>query len=337
MGPDLQAADGWVAKRDAGLNADERRQLRAWLAADPRNAIAFARADRGRTELDWPLHAGALDDVLAGLEIRARKRRSHRQVALSAAACAVAILGLCLAWPSLVPGAASARQSTLVVMEPQRHTLPDGSIVELKDGARVETHFTDRARFVTLVRGTAHFQVTPRSQPFIVNAAGVTARALGTAFSVTLETQEVSVLVTEGRVAVNKESETTTPTSAADAAPVEPLAILDAGRSVSVPTAINEPPSVPVVVMVPASEVEERLSWRVPRLEFSGTPLVEVLAMVNRHNRQQFVLADPALERLALSGVLRADKIDALIAMLESDFKLRATRTDGQIVLQKAP
>ena len=57
MGPDLQAAAGWVTKRDAGLNAEERRQLRAWLAADPRHALAFARADQGRTELDWPLHA----------------------------------------------------------------------------------------------------------------------------------------------------------------------------------------------------------------------------------------------------------------------------------------
>jgi len=42
------------------------------------------------------------------------------------------------------------------------------------------------------------------------------------------------------------------------------------------------------------------------------------------------------LERLTLSGVLRADKIDALLAMLEADFQLAAERRSGKIILRRS-
>ena len=82
--------------------------------------------------------------------------------------------------------------------------------------------------------------------------------------------------------------------------------------------------------------LEEKFSWPIPRLEFSGTPLKEVIAKINRHNRQQFVIADPTLENLALSGILRADKTDALVKMLESEFYLIAERRAQQIILRRA-
>src|SRR5687767_16011947 len=68
----------WVARRDAGLHPDERRQLQAWLAASPQNAAAFAAADTSATELDWPLHLGATDEVMVGLAARARRRTQWR-------------------------------------------------------------------------------------------------------------------------------------------------------------------------------------------------------------------------------------------------------------------
>src|SRR5688572_27131803 len=84
-------AAAWVVKRDAGLSTHEREQLRAWLAADPRHSAAMARADATATELDWPLHAGALDDVLAALELRARHRRTRRRSVTAGATVMLAI------------------------------------------------------------------------------------------------------------------------------------------------------------------------------------------------------------------------------------------------------
>ncbi len=42
------------------------------------------------------------------------------------------------------------------------------------------------------------------------------------------------------------------------------------------------------------------------------------------------------LDDVVLSGVIRADKIDALIDMLASDFNVRAERTEGRILLRRA-
>lgn len=339
MNPDLQAAAvGWLARRDAGLSVGERKQLRAWLAADPRHAAAFAAADAGRTELDWPLHADATGEIIAGLEERARQRRRRKTTVIATAAAAVIFL-IATTWrggPG--PDAGAATTPSLIVKVPLQQTLPDGTIVDLKAGARITTEFTAETRRVTLAEGTAHFRVTKESRPFVVEASGVTAQALGTAFSVELERGTVSVLVTEGRVAVNKDAaeSATAASTAAPTTPPEPLAILDAGRAVSVSLAPQPATATPAVAELPAQEVEDRMTWRIPRLEFSGTPLREVISRVNQHNVRQIVIADAALERLALSGVLRADKVDALLDMLESDFRVKAERQGGTIVLRRA-
>jgi transmembrane sensor len=150
----------------------------------------------------------------------------------------------------------------------------------------------------------------------------------------------VSVLVTEGRVAVDQAVGTTAgaatgETKQAGATPHhEPLATLVAGKSVSVPTHPNRQRDIEVET-VPEPVAQQRLAWRIPRLEFTITPLREVITVFNRHNRIQFVIADSALEQLPLSGVLRADRVDALVEMLEAEFDIKALREGGQILLRK--
>src|SRR5687767_10634370 len=135
--PHTVAVD-WVAKRDAGLTAGEREQLRAWLAAHPRHAAAFAAADSARTELDWPLHAGAAEEIIGGLKQRAARRRRRRVSAAivgSVAALVLVIATMRRADPANSPAIAAA--SNLIVKSPLRQILPDGSAVELKEGARI--------------------------------------------------------------------------------------------------------------------------------------------------------------------------------------------------------
>jgi ferric-dicitrate binding protein FerR (iron transport regulator) len=58
--------------------------------------------------------------------------------------------------------------------------------------------------------------------------------------------------------------------------------------------------------------------------------------MINRHNVQQVVIAERSLETLALSGIVRADKVDALVDLLESEFGVKCVRDEGRIVLHSA-
>jgi transmembrane sensor len=85
-------------------------------------------------------------------------------------------------------------------------------------------------------------------------------------------------------------------------------------------------------------DVDARLAWLNARLEFSNTPLAEAVALMNQHNRVQFVIADPTLREVRVSGFIRADNAEAFAGFLEAGFQIRAERRGAnQIVLQRQP
>ena len=322
----------WAARRQQGLAPTELRDLQIWLAADARHARAFRAADTDRDELDWPLHAGTADAVMLGLARRARRRRSQRL----ALACAAAVLLGCGAVWRLQTTSPQVARSGLAVIEPQRRVLPDGSMVELMADAEITVEFEERYRLVTLQRGVAHFEVAsnPR-RPFVVRVGEVAVRAVGTAFVVGRGAGEVSVVVTHGQVALDAAASFLP--SAGAAALDSPLALVSAGSLARVDNAplSGGAPTAPVVRLASEGDLETAIGWRAPRLEFSGTPLAEVIAAMNRHNRLQFVIADEALAQLRLSGTLRADKVVALVEILETDFPIRAERRGDEIALHR--
>lgn len=320
----------WVARRAAGLDAAGKAELQAWLRADPRHSPALAAAYPAASELDWPLHTGTLDRVLAGLAERAAQRRiRRRRWARAGAVAALLAVGAFFAVP---PAAESTRApaGAFVVHGPELRTLPDGSVVELKGDADLRIAFTTEARRIELRRGTAHFTVRKDpARPFLVTAGGVTARAVGTAFLVGVEAGQVALVVTAGRVALDRSA----PADSGAAAP-ETLALVQAGESIAVVPSVAGT-AAPRLAALPAAEQQQRLAWRTPRLEFQGTPLGEIVAVLNRHNRAQLVLGDRDLADLKLSGTLSADRVDALLEMLDADFGVGAETTGETIVLRR--
>ncbi len=267
----------------------------------------------GLEALSWAVSSGAAGEVVRHVEARRRRRVRRRIAGVAGIAC----LGLVGAW--LFPQAAAtsavppiAAVSTVVVT-PETRTLADGSIVELRPGAEIRVEYGPSSRRVVLRAGEVHFQVTKdAARPFVVVASGVEVRAVGTAFSVDLGKRAVDVLVTEGRVAV------TSPPATVEATPA--VAMVDAGQGTTVSLEVA---GAAAVRSVPSGERRERLNWRVPLLEFSGTPLAEAIPMFNRHGRRHLVL-DPTLGRLQLSGTLRADDTDSLFILLRNEFGIIA-------------
>ena len=314
--------------------------------------------------LDWPQVAGQAEPVALAIEAFVRQRQRRRRQMGALAAGVVMLLATGVAWRaeffsrdasrSVTARATTAAASTVVSL-PARQTLPDGSVVELKPGAEISVNFSAMStepRRVVLKGGEAHFTVTKNpARPFIVEADGVEVRAVGTAFSVQRGRGEVAVLVTEGRVAVDKsppvravsdvapaaDAPITAPTSAPP-----PLAFVDAGSRAVV--SIGATSAAADVREVSAAELSAKLAWRGPRLEFNATPIAEVVAMFNRHAAPQgtepaahLTLADSALATLPLSGVLRADNITVLLQIMESSYGIQAERRPaGEIVLRKA-
>lgn len=302
--------------------------------------------------MDWPVAAGAVDYMLHEVDVRLRRRRQRRIRAAAGGTFAllIAVFAGYAVFERKAP-ADVARASSAVVTRPERQVLADGSVVELKDGAEIALNYTEAFRRVTLVRGEAHFQVAKNPQrPFVVLAGGVEVCAVGTAFSVQRGETAVEVLVTEGRVAVEQvppppPSPTAPMVGAiapqASSLPSQPLALVDAGSRLVVGVSSEATPAapapVPLVRAVSEKELSERLAWRMPRLEFSATPLPEVIAMMNQHGRMQLVLSDSGLRNVHLSGLLRADDIDTLLRLLEEEHGIKAVRRgDSEFVLSRA-
>jgi transmembrane sensor len=288
--------------------------------------------DPDGTILDWPRCAGKTEDVLRVIE--RNRRRARRRIRLSLGGLAALLLIGLSCWV----GSAALRPTAsapILVSRPAQRVLPDGSVVELKEGAIIGVDYGGSLRRVVLQSGEAHFQVTKNSlRTFVVAAGAVEVRAVGTAFSVQLDREAVKVLVTSGRVSVDRTSSGADPA----AAPPPVLALVEAGNRVVVDLAPGaEPAEKPKVQPVSAVEAEELLAWRVPSLEFSGTALAEVVPMLNRYGRERLVLADPALGRLRVSGIMRADNTEVMLRFLGANFRIVAERRgEREIVLRQA-
>ncbi len=307
--------------------------------ADPSSSPApLGAAAPGPSALDWPRRAGATDELLFELNVRAGRRHRRRRATLLSLA-AVLVVGALVTWRWSAPAPKSNYSVMSIVVTAAPHqVLEDGSTVDLKDGAQIEVTYSPTVRSVRLRNGTARFQVAknPR-RPFIVSAGDVAVQAVGTAFCVGIEAKGVEVIVTEGKVSVAQAAHNL-PTPAVPAVATGAALVTAGERVLAEPTSTARPVPALAVAPLPERELEERLTWLSPRLEFTGAPLETVVMTFNQHNRRQLVVEDAELRSLQVSGMLRSDNIPALLRMLETNFRIQAVnRGADEIVLRKAP
>jgi transmembrane sensor len=293
-------------------------------ARDPR---AGTDDDAQLPALGWLRRAGAQDELLREVERHVSRRRKRRW--LGAVAATALLVAGSLAWRTLGvrPWEPVARAPTATLLRPERQRLPDGSVVDLRDGAAMTVDFDGPLRRVVLRGGEAYFAVAGNPlRPFVVEAGGVSVRAVGTAFSVHHDRRQTEVVVTEGQVAVAS-------SSAATSGLVSPPApaLVSAGHRCVIPLA-----AAPDIRPVSPAELHSRLGWRIPQLEFTHTPLAEVVALMNAHHPRgvRFVLGDPDLGQVSLSGFLRSDNDEGLANLLETQFAVRTERVDNTITLR---
>lgn len=337
---DLEAAE-WLVKRDRGFTAAEQDAYFQWLAADPRHGEWLARHGETWRELNalaqWrPEHSQEPNpDLLA--PTRPRRRWRSRVVwfwsgALAAAAAGVALTFMLESSPppgAVKPGTAPVEVAARTY---ERRVLDDGSVVELNRGALVAVDYQANLRRVRLLQGEALFTVAKDSRrPFVVHAAGVDVRAVGTAFNVRLDADNVEVLVTRGRVQV--ETAAIVASSAGQGAPV-PIPVLEAGDAVTVSRSLAA--VAPQVNRVSEDEMTRRLAWQPRMLDFRSTPLAEVVAEFGRHGGPRIVIADAELESLPIVMSFRSDNAEAFVRLLEMTAGVKAEREGDLIVLHRA-
>lgn len=200
--------------------------------------------------------------------------------------------------------------------------LNDGSHVTLNTDTSIRVSLGEHERRIRLDKGEAFFEVAPdKTRPFIVYAGEKRVMAVGTKFSVRRDHDDVQVVVTEGRVNLERA------TSGAGVA-VPPATFLDAG-------AIARTQESEVLVRPDAAqEAEKLLSWRGGYVNFEDMALADAVAEFNRYNERKIFIQDPAIAALRLSGRFRANNTDAFLWLIQSGFPITVEQRADKVVLK---
>lgn len=275
------AALAWAARVDrAPLSADDRAELEAWAAADPRRAGAYARARAASAYLD---RAAALGTGFrsAGHE-RAPVIDRRRALAAGGGLLAASLAG--------AVGLGVLRHRERIVTprgDVRRVSLPEGSSVTLNTSTALRPDIEGAVRRVELIRGEALFDVAKDpARPFVVAARDLRVRVVGTSFTVRVhEDDRVEVAVREGVVEVHREGD------------AQPLRLTAGDVAVAAPAGELRRSSAPLETL------ERAMAWREGRLDLTGLTLGQAAAEFRRYSGRPIVVDDPAVAALKVAGV----------------------------------
>ncbi len=188
-----------------------------------------------------------------------------------------------------------------------RVTLEDGSTIALNTDTEVRVHYSSGARHVDLTRGEALFQVAKnKARPFDVEAGSTTVRAVGTAFSVRLHdsgsNEQVDVVVSEGRIAINPPSSQTYAAGS--------VATVRNGR-------VN-------ATVLDSEDITSRFAWTTGRVMFQGEKLSDVIEEINRYNLRKLQVADPDIAGIRIGGTFQATDPDGFARALAASFGIKS-------------
>jgi transmembrane sensor len=247
---------------------------------------------------------------------------SRRQL-LAAGVAGIAVVGGGLFWILLRENSARYVSG---IGEIRRIALEDGSTLVLNTATEVGVDFNQRQRNIRLILGEALFEVAhDKTRPFVVVANNTAVRAVGTAFAVRLESTQVDVTVTEGVVEVANSRPLKSGTATA---PVSDHAAKRVSANERIVIARARAPEISPIT---AAETNRRLAWREGMVSFDGESLQTAVNEINRHNKRQIVVEDPALAAKPIVGVFRATDLEGFSAAAAEALKAIAV-SDGNLI-----
>lgn len=353
------AAAAWFAKRESGeWSAADQAQLEAWLDASTAHRIAFIRIvtawqRSGRlSALGAGVPAGtipprdawgfaplsktpSLDGVPerldggAGLEPGSAASKADtplvhalsplgfaRRIRAIAALLVVAIAAGTV-WHFSTDHTNSYRTKIGAVA-----TVPlsDGSKITLNTDSHIRVAVNPTERRIKLDQGEAFFEVSKdAARPFVVEIADKRVIAVGTKFSIRREGDDIRVLVTEGRVRIERRG-------IDSMAAQTQLAAGSEARTAQAAVLVDQP--------TPA-QVEQLLSWRTGFIMFRDTALADAVADFNRYSARKIVIEDPAIAGIRIGGNFRCNDAAAFLWLLQSGFPINVEQRSDRIILTK--
>ena len=323
-------ACAWIAQLETGaLSSRDAEAFREWIGRSPRHYAEIHRLATLSGEVN------VLVGMAAPLKEAADSMRPIRwsqRAPFAAVRKAVMAMGVAMGVAVIAVGAVVMTQGqwrdpvpymlATQIGDLNEAELRDKSRVKLNTNSQLEVDYDRDERRVRLLEGEAYFEVAhDQRKPFVVYAGDQTVRAVGTAFTVRYENDKLSVVVTQGRVALGQAAAST------DAGREDTL--LSAGQQANI---APDAPG-PVIAQITDKQMQRALSWRAGLLDFDQAPLATVVAEFSRYTPLQIEIADDELRDLRFGGLFRIGETQAFFDALELSFGVEVEYVSATHVL----
>lgn len=300
-----QQANAWFALFHGGTPSPAQREAwAAWMAADPRHALAYA-----ELENLWAASAQLLQPVVARQTPPARisRRRFIGMGVAASAAAASASVGLFWLKGMDTPFA----DLGTAVGERRIARLPDGSTVEMAGHTAMNLDFSPTRRVVELLHGQAFFMARPSSAgPFTVVSKAGELRCSEAEFSLSCHADTAQVAVHRHRVQVLAATQQTE---------------LDEGLALRFsPRSTGD---------IQRAELEQVLAWRSGRLVFFNQPLQTVVDELQRWREGRIFIMDKQLAARRVSLILNLEQPGQMLDVLSRALAVRTARYTDLVTL----
>ena len=333
----MDEASLWITRLDRGLSEQEQIDLKVWL-------------NLSHTHLETFMQLVKLWDKMESLsqlsELFPHKPQSvhNNKLPIFAWAASVIFASLISLGLWLNPDVFFGQGSTQVVQfnsdyetkvgEQSTFFLQDKTRIKLNTNSLVRVTYTDKQRVFELLRGEMHVVVAHnQNKPLSVYAGSNIIQAVGTAFNVELGSEDVELIVTDGKVLVSDINSRTVATLKLSDVYLSPKSF-----SVSKGQKAQLKASNTTIIGSDAAKLASDLAWQQGNLIFRGESLFDAMQEVSRYTNYQFDFGDEDTKSLQIAGFFKTSDISGLLAALESNFNVVFKKiSNNQIRLSKKP
>ncbi|AMK18258.1 MULTISPECIES: FecR family protein [Sphingobium] len=314
-GPGSNSRDGIEAEAArllARLNNDptpqDEAELCAWVEADPRHAVAFARAEAAWEAAERLKSAAAAVNLppMAEIVSEEQQRRLSRNIMIAAG---VAVLLFILAAIVTVQTFNDVDRYETRIGEIRTIALSDGSRLHLNSDSAAEVRFTDNGRKVRLLKGEAAFDVAhDPERAFEVEARSAVVRTVGTSFNLRLRPALTELTVTQGAVTVRCGDRQPQPVAAGEGAVLQPRSL--------------------VLTHLDPKVIRQRTAWRQKLVQLEGETIEQATGEFNRYRVAPILIGDTRVSSLRIGGEFHITDSGKFLSALQSRLPIRVV--DGE-------
>lgn len=335
----------WFTRFESGLiTAAQRLAFETWINKKPQHLKAFEEIEtlsdtmralsedlkRRSPDQSTSLRVGVMKNAALLDAHRTRKKRFilFRQAARIAATIMVVFASVWL-WQSAFLNDNVDFYRT-VVGEQKTVMLSDGSMVTLNTNSEISVAMTDNIRRLHLMRGEVYFEVAKdKNRPFEVVVQNAFVKAVGTAFNIKQNGDQISIIVTEGMIEV--QSNFAPHLTSSSAGSPKKKEILIVGDQIIFGEKKME-----------RSNLEDHLInrktlWRKGRIILDKKSLAEIVREIQPYIADKIVIADDEVAALIAGGVFKMGEINSFFGALEAALPVKIIREKGVIILIRRP